>query len=192
MRGRQMRRRVPVLTVLAVSLLLGGCAKGGDGDGDPGEATDLETPAATATPEAREAEGTYAGDFHLVDNPPEGTKDVTGTAKMVVGDDGTEVSLDVAGLVEKAQYVAFVYDDACAAQEPGGAHYVIDPDADGDKAMIHLKIEIKGGKGTATTKSGEKATTAARSVIIHMVRAADAKKDEKNPPKIACADFVKS
>lgn len=191
MRGRQRSRRVPVLAVLTASVLLAGCAKGGDEGEDGGETTALETPAATATPEAREADGTYGGEFHLVDNPPEDTEDVTGVAKMVVGDDGTEVTLDVEGLVEKAQYVAFVYDDACAAQEPGGAHYVIDPDAEGEEAMIHLKIEIKDGKGTARTTSDARATTAARSVIIHMVRAADAKKDEKNPPKIACADLVK-
>jgi hypothetical protein len=184
--------RGPVLALVTAGVLLAGCAKGDDDTSASDSASAVESPPATVTPEPGKAEGTYAGDFHLVDNPPEDTKDVTGTAKMVVGDDGTEVTVDAAGLVDKASYIAFVYDDACAAAEPGGAHYVIDPDADDDSAMIHLEIEVKDGKGTAEAKSDKQATTAARSVIIHLLRAADAKKDEKNPPKVACADLVKS
>lgn len=192
MRGRVpvFRRGRSVLAVVAAGVLLAGCGGGGSGDEeDSDSASAEESPSASAEP--GKADGTWAGDFHNVPNPPEGTAVVTGTAEMVVDDDGTKVTVDVEGLEEKASYVAFVYNDACAADEPGGEHYMFDPESTAESNMIHLPIEIKDGKGTAEVKSDEPATTAARSVIIHLVRTPEAKKDEKTPPKIACADFVK-
>lgn len=166
-----MRGRLPVLAALTAGLLLAGC-----GGGDK-KASDEGSPGPSASPSAEPLSGTFSGGFHNVDNPPEGTGDITGTAKMEVDDDRTKVSVDVQGLAGKAVYVAHVHNDACAAADPGGAHYKFDPNGgDMPPNEIHLTLDNKDGHGTAEAQNDDQATSSARSVVIHLKRSAEDRK----------------
>ena len=193
-----MGMRVPRwgLALLASGVLLAGCGGGQDEDkGDDDSSSASPSPSAgddNSSGEPGTLSGTFTGAFRKVDNPPEGTDDVKGTVEMEVGDDGTKVSVEVEGLEDKAVYVAHVHKDACAAADPGGAHYKYDPDG-GDQPPneIHLDVKNEDGKGTGEAENDDAATSEARSVVLHLKRAANAKKDETKPPKVACADLVK-
>jgi hypothetical protein len=184
-----MNKRLPILLLAAGSLVLSGC--GGSNDKDD----DTTSPAASASPSTTPGplQGTYTGAFANVPKPPEGAGEVTGTAEMVVSASGTKVTVTADGLDAKAVYVAHVHDDACAADDPGGEHYKFDPDG-GDKPPneIHITtIKVTGKKGTGEASVKGQATDDARSVVLHLKRAAGAKADEAKPPKVACADLVK-
>lgn len=185
-----MKTRLPILLLTAGSLLLAGCGGAKSDDDTADTAPDASaSPATSAGP----VEGTFAGTFSNVPKPPAGTPDITGTAEMVVSSAGTKVSIKADGLDSKAVYVAHVHDDACAAADPGGMHFKFDLNGD-DKPPneIHLTtIKIKDKQGTAETTANEKATSDARSVVIHLKRAAGSKTDEERPPKLACADLVR-
>lgn len=188
-----MRTRLPILVVTVGGLLLAGCG-GGKSDEDVADTT-LEasaSPSASAGPGGA-VEGTFAGTFVNVPKPPAGSPDVTGTAEMVVSASGTKVTIKADGLDEKAVYIAHVHDDACAADDPGGLHYKFKPEG-GDKPPneIHIAtIKIKDKQGTGDASVKDKATGDARSVVIHVKRAAGEKADVAQPPKLACADLVK-
>jgi hypothetical protein len=186
-----MKKRLPILFLTAGSLLLAGC---GGGKTDT-TADDNATPDASASPSASAGavEGTFAGTFSNVPKPPDGSPAITGTATMIVSATGTKVTVSADGLDPKAVYVAHVHDDACAADDPGGAHFKFDPaGADKPPNEIHVTtIKVTGKTGTGNATVAGKATGDARSVVIHVKRAAGAKADEAKPPKLACADLVK-
>ncbi|GAA0636398.1 hypothetical protein GCM10009547_45880 [Sporichthya brevicatena] len=165
---------------IAVALVLAGC--GGDDDDD-------------ATAESPEiSDGTFSGTFAKLDGAPKGTKKIGGTAEMVLSASGTEVSLSATNLDPKAKYVAHVHADSCDAADPGGAHYQYTPGGgDMPPNELHLPVTVnKNGKGKGETTNPVKAGPEAKSVVIHLKRAAGAKKDEAKPPKLACADLAAS
>lgn len=185
-----MRTRLPILLLTAGSLLLAGCG-GAKSDDDVADTASEASASPSAT--AGSLEGSFAGTFANVPKPPEGSPEVTGIAEMVVSGSETKVAIKADGLDSKAVYVAHVHDDACAADDPGGAHFKFDADG-GDKPPneIHIAtIKIKDKQGTGETSVKDKATGDARSVVIHVKRAAGEKSDEAKPPKLACADLVR-
>ena len=163
---------------VALTLALAGC--GDDGDDE------------TAAESPQIADGTFSGDFARVENAPKGTKRIAGTAEMVLSAAGTQVSIEATGLDPKATYVAHVHADACSAADPGGPHFQYTP-AGGDQPPneLHLPVSVsKNGKGTGQTTNPVKAGPEAKSVVIHLKRAAGANQDQETPPKVACADLV--
>jgi hypothetical protein len=172
----------PATTLLALALapalMLSGCG-GDDGDETANEAPQI-------------ADGTFSGKFAKVPTAPKGTKKITGTATMVLSASGTEVSIAAAGLDPKAVYVAHVHADACSAADPGGPHFKYTPTGgDMPPNEIHLALTVnKKGKGTAQATNAVKAGPGAKSVVIHLKRAAGAKQDQATPPKLACADLA--
>lgn len=165
---------------LALTLVLTGC---GDDEGDE-----------TAAESPQVADSTSTGEFAKVATAPKGTKKITGTAEMILSASGTQVSLTAAGLDPKAAYVAHVHADACSAADPGGPHFKYAPTGgDLPPNELHLPVSVnKKGKGTGQTTNVVKAGPAAKSVVIHLKRSAEAEKDEAKPPKLACADLTGS
>ncbi len=183
-----MKTRLPILVLTVGSLLLAGCG-GGDG-----EDTAENTPEVSSAPETpAPLDGTYAGTFANVPEPPKDSAAVTGTTEMVVSGSATKVSVAAEGLDDKAVYVAHVHADACAADDPGGAHFMFDPEGDEKPPNeIHIApLKVKDKKGTGEASNPKPVTSAAKSMVIHVKRAAGESKDAEKPPKLACADFVK-
>lgn len=165
---------------LALGLVLAGC--GGDDDND----------SAAEIPQI--SDGTFSGDFAKVKGAPKGTKNIGGTADMVLAAAGTEVTITASKLNPKAVYVAHVHADSCSAADPGGAHFKYTPEGgDLPPNELHLPVTVKeNGKGAGQTTNPVKAGPEAKSVVIHLQRAAGAKQDEVKPPKLACADLAAS
>lgn len=170
-----MNRRLAA-SAAALLLVLTGC---GDDDDD------------TASQAPEVADGNFKGSFAKVAGAPKGTKKIAGSATMTVEDSGTSLALSVTGLNPKAAYIAHVHNDVCSAADPGGAHFKYDP-AGGDLPPneLHIAVDVsKAGKGTGATSNPAEAGPSAKSVVIHLKKAAGAKKAETTPPKLACADF---
>lgn len=170
----------PAAIPVALALLLAGC--GGDDDDD----------SATETPQI--SDGSFSGKFAKIAAAPKGTKKVGGTAEMVLGASGTQVTIAASGLNPKAVYVAHVHADACSAADPGGPHFKYTADGgDMPPNELHVPVSVNAkGKGSGQTTNPVKAGPDAKSVVIHLKRPAGAKADEVKPPKLACADLAAS
>nr|WP_274388033.1 ThuA domain-containing protein [Salsipaludibacter albus] len=66
--------------------------------------------------------GTFSGEF-----TPEPGESISGTGQLVVADDGTQISVDLAGLEPGASYAGHLHEGTCEAM-PMGGHYQDDPD----------------------------------------------------------------
>ncbi len=190
MRFRARNARFALVALTAGSLLLGGCGKGSDSEDDDG--------VDALADDARN----FLGQFANVPKAPDGSPEITGVANMTIAEGKTRVEVLVGGLDSKASYVAHVHNDVCSAADPGGAHYKFDADG-GDQPPneIHLSFADEPARAGSTappvsTKGGEAEVTVdrevgpeAKSVVIHVLRAAGASSDEAKPPKISCADL---
>jgi hypothetical protein len=147
--------------------------------------------AATAAPAPTRATFDYIGTFSNVASAPKGTAPIGGTADMVVTTRATTTAISATGLDPKNVYIADVHNQPCFIDE-GGERFLFDPA--GPKvppnAIWLSPITVTAaGRGTAETTSAAPAGPRAKSVVIHLLRAAGAKADEVNPPKLACADL---
>lgn len=186
-RSTRVKAAVPML---ALSLALTAC-------GDDDEETAAETGAnSEAAPDSTPApdplmEGTYKGTFALLDVAPKGTKKIGGTATMQVAAEKTTASISATGLDPKAVYVVHVHKNACD-DDAGGTHFMFDDDGEPkppNEVWIDPVKVGSGGKGTGKTSTEKEMNTEAKSMVLHLQRAPGAKKDEKTPPKLACADL---
>jgi hypothetical protein len=135
----------------------------------------------------------YTGEFANVASAPEGTPPITGKAAMVVTTRATTTSIYVSGLDAKNTYIADVHDHACFEDE-GGERFLFDPKGaqTPPNAIWLYPIKINAaGKGQATATSPAPAGPRAKSILIHLLRAAGDEKDIANPPKLACADLIR-
>jgi hypothetical protein len=133
----------------------------------------------------------YIGKFANVADAPPGTKPIGGTAAMVVTTRATTTGLNATGLDPKAVYIADVHDQPCFIGE-GGERFLFDPKGAPvpPNAIWLYPIKVDAlGRGLANTTSQAPAGPRAKSVVIHLKRAAGATADEANPPKLACADL---
>jgi hypothetical protein len=135
----------------------------------------------------------YLGKFANVADAPKGTKPIGGTAAMVKTTHATTTSIDATGLDPKSVYVAHVHNQLCATDE-GGPHFKFDPNGasapPNEIWMTPITVSPQ-GDGSAVTTSQMPANRDAKSVVIHLKRAAGATADEAKPPKLACADLVR-
>ena len=110
---------------------------------------------------------------------------------MVVTTRATTTAIDVTGLIKRNRYIADVHDQPCFMDE-GGNRFLFDPKGPPTppNAIWLSPIEVDAdGRGTATTTSPRPAGPHAKSVMIHLLRAAGEEQDNANPPKLACADL---
>ena len=181
-----------VLPVLALSLALTAC--GDDEENTTAENNPEPTPSAdhSMEPEAGPLKaGTYTGTFSLLDAAPDGTKKIGGTATMVVSKSKTTANISATGLDPKAVYVVHLHKAACSA-DGGGTHFMFDHMGE-PKPPNEVWItpgKVSGGKATGKTEAKKQVTKDAKSMVIHLKRPAGATKDEKTPPKLACADLA--
>jgi Cu-Zn family superoxide dismutase len=145
------------------------------------------------TSQSGDASSTETGSFALVKGAPDGFDDVSGAAKLVRNDGGTDASIELAGLKPSAKYVSHVHADACDQADPGGPHFKFDSDgADMPPNEIHLPFASDAqGNGSAqahndkTVPAGE-----GRSIVVHRAPAAKSDSGEaghSHAGKIACA-----
>lgn len=133
----------------------------------------------------------YLGTFTNVPSAPPGTPPIGGIASMVVTTRATTTAIDAEGLDPKNVYIADVHDQPCFIDE-GGNRFLFDPKGPQTppNAIWLTPIEVDAdGRGTATTTSPAPAGPRAKSVVIHLLRAAGETKDNTDPPKLACADL---
>jgi len=154
--------------------------------------------AATALPN-----GIYEGRFNNVADAPLGTPPILGSARMLLQDPqpdakpeaikGTGVSVVVTGLDPNARYVAYVYNKPCADGE-GGTHFRYDPSGSTSPPneiwLTQMTVSPK-GTGVASTTNEKKPNSSAKSVVIHLKRAAGAESNDPTRPKLACADLIR-
>jgi hypothetical protein len=135
----------------------------------------------------------YTGEFANVPSAPEGTGPIQGKAAMVATTRATTTSVLLGGLDPKATYIADVHDRACFEGE-GGDRFLKDPNGPPTppNAIWLYPIEVSPeGRGKATTTSPFSTGIRAKSIVLHLLRAPGEDKDDKNPPKLACADLVR-
>lgn len=165
----------------ATALLVTGC---GDDDESATEAPPVTEPQTLA--------GTFSGTFATLTGAPKGTPQIDGAATMVVNPNATAVTIEATKLAPKARYVAHVHAQPCSV-DAGGPHYMFDPNGPMEPPneiwLTNFAVNKK-GKGTAGTSVDRAVTAQAKSVVIHLKRAAGAKKDEAKAPKLACADLA--
>jgi|GEM_PF-1509460 len=208
--GKSMKRiRMVMLAAAPAAMLLAACGGGdsstsssagagaapsSDTSGTSGTATGEATPTAASTPEATPAalSGTYTGTFSNVADAPKGTGTIGGTATMKVSASGTVVSIAATGLDPKNTYIAHVHNKSCSENE-GGDHFKFDP-AGPSKPPNEIwltPVTVTGKDGKAKATSTKKVNSSAKSVVLHLKRAAGSTTDEAKPPKLACADLAK-
>jgi Cu-Zn family superoxide dismutase len=151
--------------------------------------------AATAAPNASARPGfDYTATFSNVADAPIGTGKIGGRAYMVVTTRATTTSIDATGLDPKNTYIAHVHSQPCATNE-GGPHFKFDPKGASTPPneiwLTPIKVTPQ-GEGTAITTSAGSAGRESNSVVIHLKRAAGALADEATPPKVACADLIRT
>lgn len=135
----------------------------------------------------------YIGDFSNVPSAPKGTPPIGGNASMVVTTRATTTGIFVKGLDPKNTYIADVHDQFCFIRE-GGDRFLFDPQGPQTPPnAIWLTPLTFGddGNADATTTSHAPAGPRAKSVVIHLLRAAGDKKDKADPPRLACADLAR-
>lgn len=184
-------RLAAVLPVLALSLALTACGDDEDSDTAENTGTNTEsTPSSAPAAEPLEA-GMYQGTFALLDTAPKGTKKIGGVGHMEVTAKKTTADIAATGLDPKAVYVVHIHANACS-DDAGGKHFMFDhsgePKPPNEVWISTVKVG-SGGKGTGKTTASKPVNSEAKSMVIHLKRAAGAKKDEKTPPKLACADL---
>lgn len=177
--GRKARWAGTAATVLAVAAATGG------GVGNAAATAEHPNMPARATFD-------YIGTFSNVPSAPKGTAPIGGKISVVVTTRSTTTSMSATGLDATSTYIADVHDQACFVGE-GGGRFLFDPA--GPKTppnAIWLAPKINAaGNGTATTTSPAPAGPRAKSIVLHLLRAAGAKEDNPNAPKLACADIVR-
>ncbi len=136
----------------------------------------------------------YIGEFTNLPSAPVGTPAITGTASMVVTTRATTTGIAVSkGLDPKSVYIADVHDKSCFIEE-GGKRFLLDPagpDTPTNGIWLYpIKVE-EDGSAYATTITQAAAGPRAKSVVLHLLRAPGETKDNKNPPKLACADLAR-
>lgn len=135
-----------------------------------------------ATP-ADEVDGDVTmGDFTVLDTAPPGSDAVSGTAWTAQTDDGTTVTIRLAGLEPETTYMAHLHDQVCE-QDNGGEHFRFDPEGEEvPPNEIHLAFtSTADGTGEATVTNDRRVDEDAPAVVIHPMDSMD--------NRLACADF---
>jgi hypothetical protein len=106
---------------------------------------------------------------------------VTGTAAMARHDEGTNVTVSLAGLPAMTKFTAHVHEGTCAE---AGAHYRFDPSGpDMPPNEIHLVFtSTLNGTARVTVHNDAVAGPDAKSVVVHSTAALS--------PEIACTDLT--
>lgn len=202
---------------LSLTTLLAGAVLAGCGESESFDVRTQTSPQNTANSSTAEPT-TASGAFKLVPKAPRGYQDLSGTAKLVRTNRGTDASITLTGLQPSTQYASHVHAGPCDLADPGGPHYKFDLNgSDTPPNEIHLPFTSDAqGRGAAeahndqTVPDGE-----GRSIVVHHEPATARSSAGKNasgaaaqshhaspdsakspsatsssaPPKIACADL---
>jgi len=120
----------------------------------------------------------YVGTFSNVPSAPPDTHPIGGTADMVVTTRATTTGISATGLDPRNVYIADVHNQPCFIDE-GGGRFLFDPNGPPvpPNAIWLWPITVTAsGRGTATTTSAAPAGPRAKSVVIHLKRAAGPKR----------------
>ena len=178
-------RRVTT-SLAALSLVFATAACGDDETPEAGgDAMDMSTMVMNdpdATP-ADEVDGdVVTGEFTVLDTAPPGSDGATGQAWLAQDDDGTTVTIRLAGLVPDTEYLSHLHAQSCA-DDNGGPHFKFDLEgSDVPPNEVHLGFTSDAdGNGEATITNDEQVGDGAPAIVVHPADAMD--------NRLACADF---
>lgn len=143
-------------------------------------AMNMGDPDATPASEVAGAE-LVSGTFMLLDTRPSGYDEVTGTAELARHDDGTTVTIELAGLQPGTEYISHIHAEPCTNN--GGPHYQFEVGgSEVPPNEIHLLFTAdEDGNGSMTAENDRTVDERAVAIVVHPVDLID--------NKIACADF---
>lgn len=144
-------------------MVLAGCASGGK------ETTSGASPGSAASPTAAAAGATVSGSLELLDGHPAGYDELSGSATLNIGDEGTEGTIFLTGLNPETSYVAHVHQQACD-MEKGGPHFKFDAaGSDMPPNEIHWNFTSDSEGSVEATTSNERAVPKPtdRSIVVH-------------------------
>lgn len=147
--------------------------------------------------------GTRAsGSFGLVPMSPEGFDEAAGTTTLTRSGSGTDVAIELHGLMPNRAYTSHLHAGSCDQPDPGGPHFAFDlngPDMPPNE--IHLLFTSDSdGNGTAEVHNDQVVPEGdGRSIVVHMTGAgaghgshATGSADgpsHTHQPKIVCAEL---
>lgn len=198
------------LTTLLAGVAIAGC--GGSGTINVKTPTSTQSTASASTPPTTIASAA----FKLVPKAPRGYRKLTGTAKLVRSNRGTDASITLTGLLTNTAYASHVHAGRCDQPDPGGPHFKFDVNgSDTPPNEIHLPFTSDAqGRGTAKARNDQTVPEGeGRSIVVHRDPATARSSGGKNasgaavqghhsspdsakssgatsssaPPKIACA-----
>ncbi|QYJ04631.1 hypothetical protein KUV85_02830 [Nocardioides panacisoli] len=155
----------------------------GDDGHDHGDMGDMAAmtgdPDATPADELPDAQ-LREGEFALLDDAPDGSPEVSGSAYLARTDNGTTLSVDLSGLEADTEYMSHLHAEACSPNA-GGDHFKFDPDgSDQPPNEVHLMVPTDDDGAAATTITNDNpASEGAKSMVLHL----------DDGTKFACADL---
>ncbi len=175
------------VAVIAAALLISACGGSDSTDVEP-EMTEMTNMTMNmGDPDATRADeidggSLVTGAFELLDTRPQGYDEVMGTAWMARHEEGTTVTIEVAGLEPGGEYISHVHAQPCDTDN-AGPHYQFEV---GGAVMppneIHLQFTADAdGHGFMTAENDRTVDDRAVAVVVHPIDLTD--------NKIACADF---
>ncbi|WP_432155306.1 superoxide dismutase family protein [Streptomyces sp. bgisy153] len=195
------RLAVACATVTATAALLSGC--GGDSAENTSKASNKSAEVAASASPSHEMDGmdgmamgdpsatpadkipgadVVKGTFQLLDTRPPGMDDVTGTAWLAQGSQGTTVTVSLKGLKPGEKYMSHLHSSPCSADN-GGAHFQFEKGgATAPPNEVHLMFTAdQAGQAMTTVNNSRKTGKGAVAIVVHPQKAMD--------NRIACADF---
>ncbi|WP_156937774.1 hypothetical protein [Haloglycomyces albus] len=114
-------------------------------------------------------------DLQPIEAAGESHADARGSAVVRSFARGTDVELEVEGLLESEAYVAHIHNQPCQHDPPGGDHWKRDPDAgEGADNEIHLNFHtFADGTAQSSTHSGLEAHEDMKSIVVHLATVPD-------------------
>ncbi|MGZ5334901.1 MAG: hypothetical protein ACXWZ6_05585 [Solirubrobacterales bacterium] len=121
-----------------------------------------------------ENEETRSGAFELLAETPSGFGQLSGDAEMTRSDDGTEVSVQLAGLRPDTEYVSHVHSGTCDQLDAGGPHFKFDLNGPEEPPNeIHLMFTSDAeGVGEASASNDQRVPDEeGNTVVLHLEEA---------------------
>lgn len=145
--------------------------------------------------------GTRAsGGFELVPMSPAGFDEAAGTATLTRSGAGTDVAIELHGLMPNRAYTSHLHAGSCDQPDPGGPHFAFDlngPDMPPNE--IHLLFTSDSdGNATAEVHNDQVVPEGdGRSIVVHMAGAGHGSHatgsadghSHTHQPKIVCAEL---
>lgn len=175
-----------IAIVLAAGLI--GAGAYGCGDDEGGAESSAET--------TSESGYSLSGDLAVLDDAPPGYEEVGGVAMLEVTENGSSATVSATGLEPGVEYVSHVHVGGCDQSDPGGPHFMFDPEgSEVPPNEIHVEFEAneEGQAGGSAAVGNPVPEGEAQSIVLHLANPEKTSDDHAGghspSDKIACADL---